>query len=827
MSQMNFFEAIGETTTQIKNYVDKSKVPVNNNGWNLIETDWEETSYTLDKTNYCGTYIAFKTPVYLETGEYIVKLKYKGMTTFRLNTWSKLIATDANFSVPTNDVITPTGNCETYQDVVIIFNVTKPATFESVYLQYAISDLSADNVIYVKELQLLDIKNKDLPYISKSLSGYLINFSDNLKVPRNEIVLEEYESWIPTGWIQSQDRQTIDAVATSDGQLCYAGKNGQVIRYKVLPNTKYLLVQPKHKKGYPICIEYEKDDLTKPTNVLFSDVTNIKHVITTGQNVHYLSVCSHMCATGTLYNIPFANGIYAEDMYTYDEVLKEGYLPNPDNGYMDWRWNKPSLDNVFVNHIFDYFTFGQFYHRYSWQEMYNTDTNEYDFSKIKEDFEKAITYKTRIQIGAFSSLYPAHEDNVIEYDDKVVWYNFPTYIYDIGYNAEKYPIKFCKYTSKQVNGKPVYNAVIDWRNDTIRQEYKSLLKKLSDFLDTESSVSGVTYRQIVSSIQIRFWGKYGEGHNDEYIQDYADDMETSDVLISIVDMYLEYFDDIRLIAPIGCRGSNSLSNGLSEWQKYYITAENSVGKFGIFNDHFGASLSFKDALRHYDGVDLLEDYGTRWKYAPVTGENYNNGEYNSNLLSMQYLINDCYHYRINTYRANNVTGSGKTPSYKHPSVKKMIQKSFDMCGYRFFFLPIATYIENSKVYVRFRIGNMGLTPCYSNFWNAQVVLRNSDGDEIHIIDNVFDCQTVQMMKEPMIPSWKYTDTIVIEDACKTDVDYANVSYYLRVIDKLGISNNMYLANVGRTDIGEYPILLDASSTATFEVLNNKLAKIFI
>ena len=84
-----------------------------------------------------------------------------------------------------------------------------------------------------------------------------------------------------------------------------------------------------------------------------------------------------------------------------------------------------------------------------------------------------------------------------------------------------------------------------------------------------------------------------------------------------------------------------------------------------------------------------------------------------------------------------------------------------------------------------------------------------------------------MMKEPMIPSWKYTDTIVIEDACKTDVDYANVSYYLRVIDKLGISNNMYLANVGRTDIGEYPILLDASSTATFEVLNNKLAKIFI
>lgn len=793
-----------ESVIASKEYVNNanaSKVPINNNGWNLVETEQNEFSFSAEK-NYSGSYVPFKTPIILPVGTYVVKSEIKCSETFKLNLFAKLISTDSNYSVSSTDIVAPCGNFADYQEVIVTFNVTSEATFKSIYYQYLVSDTTVENICYIRNLQLVKVEDKDLPYINSNISGYMNNFKETLKVPRKMLSLEPFEDWIPRGYFYSHEQEYIKAVAMLDGQLSYNSPNGRIIRYMVNSGHNYLLVAPNHKKGFPICIEYETDDLTKPSNVIVSDETNIYGIVKFNENTKYVAVCSHMCATAYMVRIPFNNEIWSKDMYPYEEVLKEGYLPNPDSGVLDWDWNLPSAGCEYVNNIFDDFTFGQFYNRYSWAKIWNEETREYDFTAIQTALEKAITYKTRMQIGAFSSLYPAHEDYVKEYDDKVVWYNFPSYIYDIAYEAELYPLKLIQYTNKKVNNKPVYNAVIDWRNDEVRSEYRIALEKFSQFLNTESSAK-IPYRKIVSSIQIRFFGKYGEGHNEEMFTEFPNDHEDSDVFISIVDMYLEFFDDIRLIAPLDGKSSDTLKDGLYNWQKYYLTAENSVGKFGIFNDHIGASISFKDTNRNYDGLDLMKEFSNRYMVAPVTGENFNNGEYGSDLLTLQFLLNDVQHYRYNTYRWNNVTGIGKTPSYRHPSVKKMIQKSFDMCGYRLFFVPIAAYIESNKVNAKFRIGNMGLTPCYSNYWNAQLVIRDSNGNELQVIDNIFDCKTVSMMKEPMTPCWKYMDVVSINEPCLSSVDYTGAKFYLRVIDTDGISNNMYLSNIDRTENGEY------------------------
>ncbi len=831
-------DMITSTTEKILDYVDKkdtNKISVNNSGWNLIELEKNENVLSVG-ANYSGAYLYFKNTIILEPGNYVMKAKIKCSEAFRLNNTHKLIrATSGASSISATKSVFPSCNNTEYTDIMSYFTITEEVDVKALWYQFYVTDTTATNkVMYIKDVQLLHESDMDLPYIDKTIIGYMDSFKETLKVPKTELVITPYEDWMKP--LDFGDSEHIKAIGMLDGTLCYNSANGRVVRYKLNDERYFLLSSSSHKSGLPIYIEYETDDLTKPTNVVISNDTSIYGVVKFGENTKYVGVCSHASATASLKRLPNVNDIWEKDMYPYNEVLKEGYLPNPDSGIMDWdRWSTERPHTEMINNIFDDFTIGQYYNRYRWSEVYNEDTKTYDFSGIKKSLEKCITKKTRAQLGVFSSLNPGLYDSItkyIEYDDKIVYYNVPRFVYDLAYEAENYPLRLIRYNSATYNGKPAYNAVVDWRNTDVFNAFKEALTAFSDFLNTESSI-GVPYRKVVSSIQIRFFGKYGEGHNAELFSQFAGDIEDADTLKSVVDLYINIFNDIRLIAPEAGKSTDIINANLIEWQKYYLTAENSVGKFGFFNDHIGTTLSFKQIKRDFDGINVLEEFCNRYKEAPMTGEVYNNAEYTSDMLTMQYLLNDTLAYRYNTLRWTNVTGSSKTPNYYQASVQKMFKEIHDMCGYRIFYLPISAYVASNKVNVKFRVGNMGLTPCYSDYWNAQLVIRNSSGEEIQVIDNIFDCRTVSMMKEPMKPSWKYCDVISIEQACVSGVSYTNAKYYIRVVDTVGISNNMYLANIGRTENGEYNLVpLEIESVPTVgtideDELNNALDKILV
>ena len=796
-----------ESVIASKEYVKNagaSKVPVNNNGWNLIEMVDNENALVLqDGTNYPSVQLYFKNKINLSAGNYILKGKIKCSDNFRLNDFA-LGRINTNSLKATSKGI-PYCNHANYADIAGLFSVTENTDFDRVWLQFYVTDktITGQNV-YIKDIQVLPETNINLPHVDKSVIGYMNNFKDKIKLSNTKMDILPYEDWMTKKSFYESDYTILSAVGMSDGSIGYIKPNGRVIHYKLNDEKYFYITCPAHRYGMPVYFEYDTDDLTKPSNIVVSYESSIEGVIKFSEGTKYVAICSHLGVDSKLMRLPNVNDLWGEDMYPYEEVLKEGYLPNPDSGTMDWT-NYGTMEKTaeMTNSIFDEFVVGQYYNRYGWTMDYNTETGLYDFSEIQAYIEEAITKKTRCQLGVFETLFPyAVEKNIAEYDDKVVCYRMPKFVYDLAYEAENFPLKLIRYNSNTYNEKPLYNAVIDWRNEDVFNAYKEVLTQFSTFLNTNSSI-GVPYKKAVSSIQIRFWGKYGEGHNGELFAQYPNDIEDVETLKRVVDLYIELFDDIRLIAPIDGKNIVTTSVGLAEWQKYYFTAENSVGKFGFFNDHIGASLSYSEASHNFDGLNCYEELRNRYKEAPMTGEVYNCGEYDKNLLTMQYILNDCMFYRYNTFRCSNVWGENKTPNYNHPSVKKLLRKSHDMCGYRLFFLPISAYIENSKINAKIRVGNMGLTPCYSDYWNAQLVVRNSKGEEIQVIDNIFDCRTVNMMPEPMKPSWKYTDVVSISKACLSNVDYTNAKFYIRVVDTVGISNNMYLSNIDRTENGEY------------------------
>jgi hypothetical protein len=97
-------------------------------------------------------------------------------------------------------------------------------------------------------------------------------------------------------------------------------------------------------------------------------------------------------------------------MYSYDSILTKGYLPNPDSGISESKISLTASQNR-TNEAIDYFTLGNYYGRYSWSDVYDDETNSYDFSQISELIKRAIDNHTRAHLGVFYTLYPGVHGN--------------------------------------------------------------------------------------------------------------------------------------------------------------------------------------------------------------------------------------------------------------------------------------------------------------------------------------------------------------------------------------------------------------------------------
>ena len=315
--------------------------------------------------------------------------------------------------------------------------------------------------------------------------------------------------------------------------------------------------------------------------------------------------------------------------------------------------------------------------------------------------------------------------------------------------------------------------------------------------------NGITRRKYVCAVEIRFWGKWGEGHNIDYYDAVQDDCADSNSMIKIVDFYRKILDDVRLLAPVG------YNERQKDFFEYYFNAKNSVGYLGRFIDHIG-SLSMAEA--NYGGFSTPEALEYNKKIldtknkAPMVGEIYQATDATLNMY-MSYLIPGCISMGFSSVRYDNYAGfeKGKADSYDsyaYSSFKSMFKSIYNFIGAHIYFLVKYAYINGGKLKLWLLIGNIGNCIMYDSFWKLQIVTRLNDVEkDIFSVD--LDLSTILPAKEVLVPHSYECESLKEEFTLTNTED--NLKVFIRIVDSNGISDNLFLSNVDRTNNGEYEI----------------------
>lgn len=642
-----------------------------------------------------------------------------------------------------------------------------------------------------------------------------------------EYMCTEYKTYagnISDTGVLTYDENDTDAVVTTEDRwgvihVKYT-KDVVIIFDKIKSGYSYYLYLEKHPTEKVLYAEYNKND--ECVGVKYSDI----NTDTEGKDG---IIRFHPETVKVAFYIPKIHGDYTwkgaiilnavltidtcwePDYYSYEELDADGYLPNPDSGVMDFYYTEKDLSQDYVYNTGN-FRRGNLYNRWGWSELYNEETGLYDFTKPAEMYTAAIEEKTRVHDGIFMTAYAGH-GNKFEDDEKIIFYLFPAFVFNKAYQAAQYPLRLLK--TGTVGNKTEYMAVIDWRNQDCQNAYREGLQEYRKFLETTEH-NGIKFIDALTAMQIRFFGLWGEGHLQQLVEEFPEDLEDADTMINMVKMYEEVFSDKILIAPVGGFSKIYEDTSYKEFQNYYL--KNS--KFGFFNDHIGQTGSFNYIDKDFDGVDVLKLMQQRYKTAPIEGEVYNYGEFRWDLPVLPYIENDVRALHINNFRYTNVKGGGFTYGYDYVAVQNMLKNTYDIAGNRLFLIPICSYISGQTYNAKFLVGNMGVAPIYGDYWMPRIIIRNQAGEIVDTMSRVlgasYDLRNIGMTEEPGVPSWKTSSVFTVSRQIKYNTDYTGCQAFLKFEDTKMLSEPLFLANVTRTENGEYPLGYADLKSAIYE-----------
>lgn len=436
------------------------------------------------------------------------------------------------------------------------------------------------------------------------------------------------------------------------------------------------------------------------------------------------------------------------------------------------------------------------YIRLSWVDVFKDGHINFDaFTPI---FKEAYKFKQRVDIGAFFNLSmtkdPRYRLDDETYHGKDVYICYPKELHRKLMASMKYKPRLI-----YVNTSDTYWYCIDWRNPIAKKEYKNLLIAFNDFLN--EPWNGKTRRMYVNSIQIRFWGFWGEGHNNFLVKQGKNDptlLEDSRTMIKMDKMYEKIFPDIQLIAP-GMGKESFIPDKWKDWALYEMSGKNPYGNYGLFIDHLNNDPHSTDFKLTYKNLSFENMAFSKWKNAPVTGEGYilNYFDFKKNRLEPIDPTLNIEDYDVEKYHINSFNLIRNDRSSQNQE-QKLFHAIAQRVGYKLYI--VSENLKNKKSNaISFYIGNMGNNPIYSNYWIVELIERDPHG-------NLVSIKTLNLN----LRSLKVSDEYLNFDISKCyhlsiKKKVPNHLYFLRIRDKLGISPNMYLYNVQRTNNGEYPL----------------------
>ena len=340
------------------------------------------------------------------------------------------------------------------------------------------------------------------------------------------------------------------------------------------------------------------------------------------------------------------------------------------------------------------------YWRFTWARI-ETAKDQYNWSYLINILNSAILKKQKVSFGIMS-VYHDPEDGVLNYDGG--YSSYPLYLHQL---MQAEAVKDWK--SPMSGGwVPNYNS----------QNYIGRLRafntSLNNLLETGSS-SGVKYKDIINSIDVRGYGNYGEWHNggivDTVSQIPSGAHATAASLKTIIDAHTQTLPNFQLSIIMTAFDANWLQHTQTspEVGYYALTTKNNYGKLGWRRDNWGATDNYiRDLLvnntRTWNGVALNTLIMPVYKYAPVTGEPINTApnEYGD------------FENQVRLYHAASF-GNGNINQSVTTTLKDNFRAASKAAGYRIAVENAEITVSGKAVTIKMNWINEGRAPSYSNW----------------------------------------------------------------------------------------------------------------
>lgn len=310
-----------------------------------------------------------------------------------------------------------------------------------------------------------------------------------------------------------------------------------------------------------------------------------------------------------------------------------------------------------------------------------------------------------------------------------------------------------------------------------------------------TSFNGVRYRDVISSIDIRSYGSWGEWHSanvvDNINQYPSGTFPTAASLKKIVDAYVQGFPDIQVTCMIAAFDAHWLQNTYNppEIAHYILThAGNAKGPIGWRRDQWGATDAYlNDYLvnnnRTWNGSAPFKTWiMERWKTSPITGEPPAWIPDNYSQLESQ----------IRLYHATSFGNGNYGTNTPNTTIQDRVKASSKAAGYRLQIENGSFSNTNNSIMVALNWRNAGIAPTYED-WTVQLLIKNSAGTVVS--------QGVSSFKpKRFLPA---TTPTTVTDTVSFSVPVGTYTLAVRLVDPTGYRKPMPLYINGGLADGSY------------------------
>lgn len=352
-----------------------------------------------------------------------------------------------------------------------------------------------------------------------------------------------------------------------------------------------------------------------------------------------------------------------------------------------------------------------YYFRFCFTDFIKGSNGTVDWSRIDNEFRKAITQGAGISIGFML---------VCDSDDFLARESY-------GGATSRYCQKW--HNDMQAEGVKDFTRngmwIPNWNSTSLWNNVQNAYKLLADHIEN-TSFNGVKYKEAINYIDIRMYAQWGEWHNgglfDNVSQFPAGTRPTVATYKKMIDLHCDAFPAYPLVILFAAYDANWLPHTMTppEVTEYALTKRNGWGLIGWRRDQWGNDDNYvHDYLernsRSFGGSGAFSQIiMERWKYAPIVGEPYGPGADLSKLRD-----------QVIFYHATSV-GNGNYPN--NSTSQNLFKSAAEEAGAKLSLnkgqLKVSTEFDFD---ITLTAENFGNSPLYNDRLNIVYELRNISG----------------------------------------------------------------------------------------------------